>query len=156
MVWGMIWPTKPFLKILRGSCLLSRWSSKDSLRSPKIKSPPLNWSPYLFLYSLHRDDSLALQEASMAQSECCYHHHCSILLALLHRTTEKGREREKSRACLLVNLFVSRHHAGCKGTVDNEFCPSSTGNSQTSYRKRHTHVVTKAQSVLWGECEGHN
>lgn len=56
--------------------------------------------------------------------------------------------RGKSRAYLQVNLLVSRHHAGCNGTIDNRTCPSSTGNLQTSCRKRPRHAAAKTESVL--------
>lgn len=65
-------------------------------------------------------------------------------------------ERGKSRAYLQVNLLVSRHHAGCNGTIDNRTCPSSTGNLQTSCRKRPRHAAAKTESVLGRRCVGNN
>lgn len=58
----------------------------------------------------------------------------------------------KSRACLQVNLLVSRHHAVCNGTIDNRTCPSSTGNLLTSCRKRPRHVAAKTESAWKKMC----
>lgn len=61
----------------------------------------------------------------------------------------------KSRACLQVNLLVSRHHAVCNGMIDNRTCPSSTGNLLTSVEKGLDTWPPK-QSLLGRRCVGYN
>lgn len=61
----------------------------------------------------------------------------------------------KSRACLQVNLLVSRHHAVCNGMIDNRTCPSSTGNLLTSVEKGLDMWPPK-QSLLGRRCVGYN